>query len=236
MNEKRTGIRPDTAPAFFGRVTASVSHEINNVLAIVNEQAGLLEDLLHAVSTERELQPDRLVKASQNIQKQIRRGKQIVQRLNRFAHSIDDPLSDIVLNDILHDVVGIAQRFAYRREFDLNLQLPDESAVLTSNRFGLQQVVFAAIELAFASLREGGRVQISCDHQDDTVCIYVEGEKWREEDGNEVSLATVSALARDLGGEVELTSLHPECKSITLTLPRSMPEGHARLNGPLSTR
>ena len=30
---------------FFGKMTASISHEIKNVLAIINENAGLLEDL-----------------------------------------------------------------------------------------------------------------------------------------------------------------------------------------------
>ena len=29
---------------FFGRMSASISHEIKNVLAIINENAGLLED------------------------------------------------------------------------------------------------------------------------------------------------------------------------------------------------
>ena len=30
---------------FFGRIGASVSHELKNVLAVMNEQAGLLGDL-----------------------------------------------------------------------------------------------------------------------------------------------------------------------------------------------
>ena len=32
--------------AFFGKISASVSHELNNVLAIIGQTAGLLEDLL----------------------------------------------------------------------------------------------------------------------------------------------------------------------------------------------
>jgi hypothetical protein len=30
---------------FFGKISASVSHEIKNVLAVIGENAGLLEDL-----------------------------------------------------------------------------------------------------------------------------------------------------------------------------------------------
>ena len=35
----------ETGLQFFGKMTASISHEIKNVLAIINENAGLLEDL-----------------------------------------------------------------------------------------------------------------------------------------------------------------------------------------------
>jgi hypothetical protein len=34
----------ETGLQFFGKMTASISHEIKNVLAIINENAGLLED------------------------------------------------------------------------------------------------------------------------------------------------------------------------------------------------
>ena len=43
------GVQPDiiaeTGLQFFGRISASISHELKNVLAIINENAGLLEDL-----------------------------------------------------------------------------------------------------------------------------------------------------------------------------------------------
>ena len=38
---------------FFGKVSASIAHEIKNVLAIINENAGLLEDLTFAARKER---------------------------------------------------------------------------------------------------------------------------------------------------------------------------------------
>jgi hypothetical protein len=35
----------ETGLQFFGKMSASISHEIKNVMAIINENAGLLEDL-----------------------------------------------------------------------------------------------------------------------------------------------------------------------------------------------
>jgi len=37
-------VREETALRFFGNISTSISHEIKNVLAIINENAGLLED------------------------------------------------------------------------------------------------------------------------------------------------------------------------------------------------
>ena len=42
--------------AFFGAITASVSHELNNVMSIIDQNNGLLKDLLavgHPISNER---------------------------------------------------------------------------------------------------------------------------------------------------------------------------------------
>ncbi|MCP3901564.1 MAG: sensor histidine kinase, partial [Desulfobacteraceae bacterium] len=36
----------DDKAAFFGKITASITHEIQNVLAIIKENAGLMEDFL----------------------------------------------------------------------------------------------------------------------------------------------------------------------------------------------
>ena len=47
MNENRNEILKEKGLAFFGEITASVSHEINNAISIINEYSGLLEDLTY---------------------------------------------------------------------------------------------------------------------------------------------------------------------------------------------
>ena len=60
--------------AFFGQATASATHEINNVLAIINEYAGLLGDLAAGAEAGRPLDPARLTKTAGSILRQIKRG------------------------------------------------------------------------------------------------------------------------------------------------------------------
>ncbi len=82
---------------FFGRMTASISHEIKNTLAIVNENAGLLGDLALLMDKGRPLSPERLTTLAGNIRRQVQRADDIIRRLNRFAHSAHEPAASVDL-------------------------------------------------------------------------------------------------------------------------------------------
>jgi len=75
---------------FFGRMSASISHEIKNVLAIINENAGLLDDFALMAEKGMPLDPRRLGKVAESLMKQVRRADAIVRNMNKFAHSVDD--------------------------------------------------------------------------------------------------------------------------------------------------
>jgi len=63
---------------FFGKMSASISHEIKNALAIMNENAGLLED--YASMGEKGISVDlqRLKSLAGNVRIQIQRADEIV--------------------------------------------------------------------------------------------------------------------------------------------------------------
>ena len=74
---------------YFGMVSASVSHELKNVLAILNENAGLLQDFAAMAEQGLPLDPDRIRRLAATMLGQIDRGDAIINRMNRFAHSAD---------------------------------------------------------------------------------------------------------------------------------------------------
>ena len=80
---------------FFGEMSASISHEIKNVLAIVNENAGLLQDMVMMIEKGMPLSPERLSGLARSIVRQVKRGDRIVKDMNRFAHSADHPAETV---------------------------------------------------------------------------------------------------------------------------------------------
>ena len=152
-SDSREGLR------FFGRINASVSHEIKNVLAVVNEAAGLVGDLSHMAERGMPVAPERLQKAVGTIQGQVRRGDDLVRNLNAFAHSIDDDSRETDLAELLQLTVALSTRMADMKQ--VGLAIGDCEAVsLSTNPFDLMRLLHSSLAAALESLDGGDTLTI----------------------------------------------------------------------------
>lgn len=131
---------------FFGRVSASVSHEIKNVLAIINENAGLLEDFVLMIEKGVPLSPERLDRLAGTVRKQIQRADGIVKKMNRFAHSADRPKETVDLYEAACLVEDVCNRMIDLNGMTVTIIPPANPVVVNTHRFYLQNVLWAVIE------------------------------------------------------------------------------------------
>ena len=110
---------------FYGKITASVSHEIKNVLAIINENAGLLEDFTFMADRGKPLDPARMKMIAAAVKKQIGRADGIIKNMNLFAHSVDQTITTVDLNETLELIIALTARFAAMRGVQVDLQSPE---------------------------------------------------------------------------------------------------------------
>lgn len=153
----------ETGLQFFGKMSASISHEIKNVLAIINENAGLLEDLTVMVEKGMPLDPQRLKTPASRIMKQIRRGDDIMKGMNRFAHSVDDPLRQIDLDDTLALTCALSNRFASMRGVRLELVPPSTPVPVVTNPFFLQNLLWLCLDFAMGCAGAGKTVSLKTE-------------------------------------------------------------------------
>ncbi len=205
---------------YYGRMTASISHEINNVLAIVNELAGLQDDLLYAIEDSSDIDPQRFGQVAKDIQKQVQRGKGIVNRLNRLAHSVDDAVSEFDLLAILEDTVEIAQRLAVIQGVNLNYNPENAPVTVNSNRFIVQQGLFACLEMAYSSLNSGSEVEIDCGINDEFVEIRVHSKSSINAEDQSDRLLVLSRLLDIIKGKIDLVLPGDNQLSLVLSFPR----------------
>ena len=146
--------------AFIGKITASATHEIRNVLAIVKESAGLIDDLMQAAVTHGPLDGDRVFKATQRIEAQVARGAELITSLNRFAHSMDHDRQSVDLCEEARHVVFLSQRFARKKMQTVMAEPSDGTPGFTANSLAVQMALFAGVELLMEELPEGAAIEV----------------------------------------------------------------------------
>jgi hypothetical protein len=146
---------------FFGKVSASIAHEIKNVLAIINENAGLLEDLSYAAQRGSAIDPERLNRACQQFTKQIHRADGIMKNMSHFAHSVDVFDSQINLHELTSLVANLAGRLAAMRKLNIQVAPPPTPVVFSGNPFLLQNLIWLSLEFAFGATSAGGTLLLT---------------------------------------------------------------------------
>ena len=146
--------------AFFGRMNAAISHDMKNVLAIINETASLLDELMELQQAgQMEPNPDKLRTLSRRIVQQVERGQNVITNMNAFAHSIDIPVREIDLARIMNVMAVLSRHFATGKTLDLDL--PDEGPRVTTHPFFLNDLIHHTLNFAVASAGPEKRIGIA---------------------------------------------------------------------------
>jgi two-component system NtrC family sensor kinase len=212
--------------ASIGRLAAGVAHEINNPLAIINQQAGLVQDFLEMSDAFPHKQ--RVTEALEGVQNSVDRCKVITHRLLGFAHQTDVRIEEVNINALLHDVVDFLAEEAACSQIRIEFILDREIRHIYSDRGELLQIFLNitgnALD-ALNALSRGGNITLSSSQVDSEtvrVCIADNGPGMTPKvqrhifdpffttketgRGTGLGLSIVYGLIRKLGGTVNVVS------------------------------
>jgi len=161
----------ETGLQFFGQMTASISHEIKNVLAIINENAGLLDDLALMADRGAAIEPQRLKNMSRVVMKQVSRADTIAINMNRLAHSVDESIKTIDLNDILELLLALTNRFASTRGVTIQPKLNQSPVTLRTAPFLFMNLLWLCLDFAMDAVGEDKIVELVTQKTADGVAI-----------------------------------------------------------------
>ncbi len=153
-------IKNNSDLAFFGKVNASISHELKNILAIISEAAGLLNDLTELADKGKKVELDMLRNCSRDIVEEIQRGFTTIKQMNKFSHSVDDPLKSIDLIEVLALMIDLAGflSFAGKVRFD---PPPQGAPIVLTCPFRIQNLLYQALVFAFESAGPEAEIQVA---------------------------------------------------------------------------
>ena len=220
--------------ATIGRLSAGVAHEINNPLAIINEQAGLLKDL---VSMGKDLPRQKTVEIVDSIISSIERCSAITHSLLGFAKHIDVKFQQIHLERVINEVLLFVGKESEYRSISVNVKVQEGLKPIESDVGQLEQVFLNIINNAFEAVDDGGNIDIELFSEDpDLVSVRIvdDGHGISEENlkhifdpffstkgekGAGLGLSITYGIVQKLGGKLDVESKKGEGSRFTVTLP-----------------
>ena len=154
---------------FFGKISASMSHEIKNVLAIINENAGLLEDFTLMADRGMPIDPARLKGMAETVKKQISRADEITKNINRLAHSTDHTFATVDLAETTELVIALTARFAAMKGVKIDVNLPEHPVKFRTTPFSLYHLLWLCLDFAMSVCGEEKKVELDADESEGKV-------------------------------------------------------------------
>ena len=205
---------------FYGKMSASISHEIKNILAIINENAGLLGDFTLMAERGVRIEPERLKIISAKIAEQVKRADLIVKNMNQFAHSVDEQIKTVALDDLIAVVIKLSLRFAANRGVHLEHQPAALPVSITTSPFLLKNLIWLCLDKAMKITGEKKNVSIIAkDGQNGVMINFKHSGILQEESGTLFPGEQEKALLTLLGAEMKIND---EAGELTLHLPASL--------------
>lgn len=222
-----------------GRLAAGIAHEVNNPLAIINEKAGLLQDLM-------EFEPDfpkKDVFAEQltSITSAVQRCKNITHRMLGFARRMDVKIEMLNVNNMVRETLTFLEKEAQHRQVSVELRLDDSLPGVPCDRGQLQQVFLNVLTNALAAVSEGGKTvirsfmpdmnNIAVSFTDNGIGMDEETVKHifepffttKGEEGTGLGMSIIYGIVKRHGGDILVESELGKGSTITIILPLRQP-------------
>lgn len=219
MNEEQQRGPREADLAFFGWIGADVSHDMRNILAVIGQYAGLMEDTLALARRFRSSDRRKLEQLCAKIDLKVQDGTDTMDRFSRFAHAADAPSVAFDPGAVIENLVALLQRHARQASYRLEADLPAEAVSLTSDPFALQYAVFSAVELVGQVAAEGELVQVILARRGNEAVIRVAGRAGDDEPAElSAGVARLTAAMHALNGSVESSRVEGML-AVALTVP-----------------
>ena len=157
---------------FYSKISASMSHDIKNALAIINENAGLLDDFTLMANQGVPIDLERLKTLAAKITKQVGRANDIAKNMSRLAHSLDQPVTAVDLNETLQLVTAMLSRVSEMRNVTMNISESSHMVTVETSPFLLMTLIWYLLNVATAT-GEVTSIAIAAEKREDGARIVL---------------------------------------------------------------
>ena len=173
--ENQWDIRGEAGLEFFGKMSASLSHDMKNVLATVNENAGLIQDYAGLVQDGKPLDAERVNAIAGKIREQVQRADNIVKNLNRLAHSVDEFSAHIDVSEMMTFLISLCRRIASSRGIGIELHPAPVPVTISTNPFFFKNLLWLCLDFAMTVADENRNIGVFVEDKEKGAVIRLAG-------------------------------------------------------------
>jgi len=223
-----------------GRLAAGVAHEINNPLAIINQKAGLMEDLIDL--SKNFDKKAKFTELTGSILKSVERCRKITHRLLGFSKRIDVKIEPINVNNVITEVFEFLEKDILYRRIDICMNLSDSLKIIQSDHGQIEQMLLNLLTNAFAAIKDLGMVGVeTANNKDGGIRIKIKDNgcgipkniikniydpffSTKKEKGTGLGLSITYGIIKKLGGNISVESTQGEGSLFIVDLPEKSDE------------
>jgi len=188
----------------FGAVMASISHEVKNRMAVINEHAGLIEDHINIAERAEEINIDRFRQSAEKIKLQVEIANEIIKNMNRFAHSVDNTAGQVNLHDAATLVSSLFQRKASAHQVSIDVRPPNEPVIEKRPFYHVLGLIWICLEAVAAIAAANSMVTISTERHDGESRLIIGFDTAAEGGPDNKIPETAQILAKSINADVIL--------------------------------
>ena len=235
--------------ASVGEMAAGVAHEINNPLAIVYEEAGMMRDILDP-QFEQDLNPDDFRERLETIMAASIRGRTITRKLMAFARKHDEERELADINLILDNALSIKETEFKVSNVEVRREYAEALPPVLVNLNQMEQVLLNLLNNARDAMAGPGHITVRSRLEGGCVCFDVEdsgcGMSAEQMErvffpffttkgvgrGTGLGLSISYGIIKSLGGRIEVNSEQGAGTTFTVMFPvKKGPPGEASRPG-----
>jgi len=231
--------------ASVGEMAAGVAHEINNPLAVIYEEAGIMLDTLNP-EFQRELELDDFRERLAAIAEATIRGRKITRQLLAFSRKDEPNPVDLDINELVRHCLFIKETEFSVSNIEVHTDLADDLPPIPADRNQIEQVLLNLLNNARDAIDGKGHVTVQSHLANDTVKIRVSDDGCgMSQDlmervffpffttkgvgkGTGLGLSISYGIVKGLGGNIEVESRLGQGTTFIITLPMARPSSRFR--------